>query len=492
MNQNQHKNPLLPTQDTPILNQNPNPKNNKKLPISTQTKLLIIKNLRIFRRQLSFFVYHLVLLSLVYLWMLFITYLVKHQSPMSRTTTFPPQPINTFKKCGDSSMDDTKNCLSLGIVIVDDSQKITYDSIESNVSLNELNKHVDFKDWISRAIYDLGNKLNLSQDDDIKVIYQGSDMEELYDQMQGFSEIKNMVSFCNEYDFFKNSTLSVNCGGLDYMGFEVDLNVYGIHYNYTRSMPNYLRNLGTPITNDVNSILLKKTIDESILNFHNEETHSFSIPYKPTKHCSNSYLIDDSQDPIKLSNKILTPNQEKQTKKNKINPTPVNVSPFSYELEMMNFPEGKNRLLDNFDSSSWFGSFFHMFIVLLSFVKFSQFIAKEKDKQLRKGLIPLGLNSFAYWFSWICCICAFDVLFVLLIIFGGMLCGFPLFTEINVLITFFLFISCFWSYRFLSILVTVLCSDYRSANKMYFSILVISIFLQGKFQYVCILLLLLS
>ena len=57
----------------------------------------------------------------------------------------------------------------------------------------------------------------------------------------------------------------------------------------------------------------------------------------------------------------------------------------------------------------------------------------------------------------------------------------PVFVEISVFLTFLVLVLCFWSYRFLSILVTVLCRDYNSANKINYIILIISIFLQGIF-----------
>lgn len=285
----------------------------RKLSVPYQIKLLITKNLRIFQRTPSFFIYHTTLLFLVYMWMLFITYLVKHQSPMSRTTTFPPQPINSFRKCGDSSLDEKSNCLSLGIVIVDDDP----DSLmfESQGIIGDENKGdaKGVKDWISRALYDMKMKFGLEGEKDLKIIYRGTNMEELYDEMGQFKQIKNMVSFCNGYDFFRNSTLSVECGGINYLNFELDLNVYGVHFNYTRLMPNYLRNLGTPILNDTNAIYLKQTIDESILNFYKEEPESqhFSIPYKPIKHCSRSEFIKTNQKP--KMNKILTDVSENST-----------------------------------------------------------------------------------------------------------------------------------------------------------------------------------
>jgi hypothetical protein len=153
---------------------------------------------------------------------------------------------------------------------------------------------------------------------------------------------------------------------------------------------------------------------------------------------------------------------------------------FEYDMRVMNYPKPVNRFIQKFDSSNQWGSFYYMFIILLSFVRFSQLLAKEKQHQLRKGLIPLGLNHFAYWFSWLICIALFDIVFTCLIVFGGMAFGFPMFKEIVFILPFLVVLLCLWSYRFLSVLITSFCDNYRSATKANYTILVISIFLQSK------------
>ena len=304
-------------------------------------------------------------------------------------------------------------------------------------------------------------------------------MAEVYDEMKKFSEIKSMISFCNNYNIFKNDTISLACDAAYFGQIGIDLNVYGVHYNSTKLAPNYLRDTGTPIKSDNNAIILKMSVDESIINYYREHPNSedyFSIPYNPVKICnkSNKKFLKQTK-----KNGILLSSSEIEAKLNEN----VNSDSFSYDFKIMDYPKPKNRFIEKFDSSNQWGSFYYMFIILLSYVKFAQYIAKEKDQQLRKGLIPLGLNHFAYWFSWLVCICTFDIFFTCCIVFGGMALGFPMFREVFFIMPFMIILFCLWSYRFLAILVITGCDNYRSATKTNYTILVVSIFLQGKRLY---------
>ena len=429
----------------------------KKLSLNNQIKLLTIKNLRIFQRNLSFFGYHAMIFLMVFLWMVLVSYLIKNQSSLVHTATFPSSSLEAFQKCGDSPLDNLDNCLSLGVILVNDSESET-------------------QDWIQKALYDLKQKHGLKQDSDIKIIYSGNKMEDVYDKMQDFSEIKSMLTFCNNYNIFKNSTMSLQCDSLSYGAMGVDVNVYGVHYNSTKLAPNYLRDTGTPIKSDNNAILLKMSVDESIINYYREHPSSdqyFTLPYNPVKTCSKK-SSSSAKNPKKTGGLLSSSEIKSQLD--------FEDSSFSYDFKIMDYPKPKNRFIEKFDSSNQWGSFYYMFIILLSFVKFAQYIAKEKDQKLRKGLIPLGLNHFSYWFSWIICIGVFDIFFTCCIVFGGMALGFPMFREIVFILPFIVILLCLWSYRFLAILVITACDNYRSATKANYTILVVSIFLQGKIK----------
>jgi hypothetical protein len=437
----------------------------KKLSVNKQINLLIIKNLRIFQRNLSFFGYHCLIFLLVFLWMILISYLIKNQSSLVQVATYKPTELVTYNKCGDSTMDQD-NCLTLGVVLVDE---------------NKLNPSTE--EWIERALYDLEMKYGLKEGQDMKVIYRGNQMEDLYDQMSQFSEIKSMISFCNQYNFFSNSTMTLSCDSANVSGMNVDLNLYGVHYNSTKLMPNYLRDTGTPIASDKNAILLKMAVDESIINFYREQPNShnmFSLPYNPVSRCSRTF--PNVKKMVKNS-ALLSPEQILSEMETAEESDMVGSGKFSYDLKMMDYPKPKNRFIEKFDSSNQWGSFYYMFIILLSFVKFAQYIAKEKQNQLRKGLIPLGLNHFAYWFSWLICIGIFDIIFTSCMVFGGMILGFPLFREVVFIMPFLVILFCLWSYRFLAVLVITCCDNYRSATKANYTILVVSIFLQSKVQF---------
>ena len=437
----------------------------KKLSLKQQIRLLITKNLRIFQRNLGFIWYHLTILIMIFLWMLLISYLIKNQSSLVHTESFPATSLDTFQKCGDSPIDKTTNCLSLGVVLIDE---------------NPLNPHTE--DWIEKAIYDVENKYNLIDEKDVKIIYRGKSMEDLYDIMQDYSEIRSMVTFCNQMNVFKNDTLTVACNSVNYSGFEIDVNVYGIHYNSTRLTPNYLRDTGTPIESDNNAILLKMSIDESIINYYREHSINddyFSLPFNPNKTCRKT-------NSVKPQNKYKSVSFLGRTEATEEIPEQIEASngnSFEYDLRIMDYPKPVNRFIQKFDSSNQWGSFYYMFMILLSFVKFSQLIAKEKQYQLRKGLIPLGLNHFAYWFSWLVCILIFDIIFALLIVLGGLALGFPIFREVVFVMPLIVILLCLWSYRFLSVLVITFCDNYRSATKANYTILVISIFLQSNYFY---------
>ena len=427
---------------------------NKNLSVSSQTWLLILKNLRIFKRNKGFFIFHLLLALGIFCWISLMNYLFKNQSALSKLTTFPPTSSLPFSKCGDSTLDPSSGCLTLGVVIVDQAPQAT-----------------PVQDWIQKALYTVKTKFGLEDNKDVQLIYSGSDMEALYDRIESFSKIKNIVSFCNNYDFFHNDTISVNCHQAEYSPFEMDINIYAVHFNYTSLMPSQLLNLNNPVSNDINAILLKQTIDEAILNFYDEQpqTHSFDLPYKPATQCSRVVPQATASSGQKLLRFTESPQK------------PVaDESGFSFEFNLMNFPAPPNRLISRFDASTQWGSFFYIFMILLSFNKFGQLISKEKDAHLRRGLVPLGLNHFAYWLSWLICICAFDVLFTLFFGLLGMIFGVPLFAEINLFIPFLVILLCFWSFRFLSVLITCLSHDYRSASKAYYLVMIISIFLQGK------------
>ena len=429
----------------------------RKLSVAGQIRVLMVKNLRIFQRNWGFFVFHLVLIVVIFCWMALLTYLIKNKSALVQNQVFDPVPLTTFKRCGESTLDPTDNCLTLGVVYVESGDK-----------------NPELEDWISRAKYHVEQRFSLKENVDTKVIYRGNSMAGLYDEMQKYSGILNMVTFCNDLEIVNNPSITLNCGKIDTDENSLDINVYGIHYNSTRLVPNSLRDSGTPIQADTNSILLKMAIDEAIINYYREEAHTssyFSLPFNPVRTCSRS--LPKTVRKVKRGS-FLNANEIKSQL------AESSGEGFEYDLQTMDYPKPKNRFIEKLDATNQWGSFFYIFVILLSFVKFAQLIAREKQQQLRKGLIPLGLNHFAYWFSWLACICSLDVILTFFMALMGFLLGFPLFNEIPIILPVLVFLFCLWSYRLLAVLVVTFCDNYRSATKMNYLVLIVSIFLQRK------------
>ena len=436
------------------------------------------------------------ILAAVLGWMILISYLMRNQSSLVRVKSYTPETLGGFNKCKGKQ---TK-CLTLGVALVDQDPS------------------VPVKDWIDEAISSISNKYGLEKEKDYKMLYRGSNYEDLYDKMQEFDEIKSMVTFCNDFLFFQNSTMSLSCDEATYSFFSLDVNLYGIHYNSTVLAPNFLRDTGTPIESDRNAILLKQTIDQVIINHFDPSRLSIKErilgrrEQKPV--CRARYAKNEDVSVSKLltpesvrarvfaDDEILeTVRSEKEANlkfekaveggsTDSASPGSERVfqegedsgadSGFEYDISIMNYPKPKNRFIDKFDSSNEWGSFFYLFIILLSYIKFAQLIAREKDQKLRKGLIPLGLSNFSYWTSWLGVIMVFDMIFIAILIGLGAAIGFPIFVEITPVLTYSVLLLCLWTYRFLAVLVVVCTDDFRAASKANYTVLIVSLFLQSK------------
>ena len=474
-------------------------KSAKRLSNTQQFGLLYKKNLRVFARNPGFFIYHVVILAAVLGWMILISYLMRNQSSLVRVKSYSPETLGGFSKC---KVKDTK-CLTLGVALVDEDPSVAV------------------KDWIDEAISSISNTYGLEKEKDYKMLYRGSNYEELYDEMQEFDEIKSMVTFCNEFLFFQNSTMSLSCDEATYSFFSLDVNLYGIHYNSTVLAPNFLRDTGTPIESDRNAILLKQTIDQVIINhfdparlsmkerilgkrerepicrarFGGKEDVSGSKLLTPESVRARVFADEEifeagrseKEANLKAENGEdgveggltggVSPDSERVFRKPEES---VADSGFEYDISIMNYPKPKNRFIDKFDSSNEWGSFFYLFIILLSYIKFAQLIAREKDQKLRKGLIPLGLSNFSYWTSWLGVIMIFDMIFIAILIGLGAAIGFPIFVEITPVLTYSVLLLCLWTYRFLAVLVVVCTDDFRAASKANYTVLIVSLFLQSK------------
>ena len=386
-----------------------------------QTRILLRKNLLVFQRRRSFLYLQVFFVIFIYLFGLFINYLVLNESVLNKTQVYDPRPIPAFSRCANPG----KSCLTLGYVIYSNSEK---DSIEP---------------WITNAIRRVQDQLQLDPEKDVAKIYQGDDMAQISQAFDSLHEVKSLILFCNDKDIFKNDQIDIKCTQVTLKGFPLfHANIYGLLYNQTAIAPSYLLDPTTPLLTDTNSIILKKIIDESIIKDNRAE-------HAPQSSADNTFAEDEE---------------------------------FSLDLKLMSFPKPKSNFVTKFDAMTILGSLLYLFVILISFSQYTKIFSQEKTNRLRKGLIPYGLSSVAYWLSWIIFALVFNLIFALYFVGMGYLFKVVTFYEVPLPITISLFYVTLMAYTFLAILITSICEDYRSANKLAYTIFVLSMFMQMYFS----------
>ena len=411
-----------------------------------QIGILLNKTFTFLNRKWGFYLFHFILAPLVLIFVIFMNWNVSSQSILNQEAFYKPRKLGDFQKC------TNENCLSLGAVLLSqDSQK-------------------EEREWITHVIEQLKVRFDLTEEGGFKRLYKGDVPKEIQKTLDKEGEIMNVVYFCNDYDIYRNATLSVNCERLNAFKFyNMNLNIYGLAYNQTKIAPSFIEDFNIPMKVDENSILLKKTIDEILVKYYREKelreegvgfsksnlTHSFenSIP---------SYTNYGKEESLPLYNST-------EYKGN---------SSLSYEFELMDYMKPKTNFLMHFDASTNWGSFFFIFIILLSFSQMTKIIAQEKDRKLRRGLIPFGLSGLSHWVSWIIYILIFNVVFTLFTMLVGYIMSVVMFKEGPFFINFLILFSTSLAYSGLSLLIVSCTNEYKTANRMTYTIIVISIFLQ--------------
>lgn len=386
-----------------------------------QTRILLRKNFLIFKRRRSFFYLHFFFVIFVYLFGLFINYLVVNESVLTKTETYEPLTNPSFSRCESNAA----GCLTLGYVI--------YSATEND----------SVAPWITTAIGRLQQKLQLNPDTELVKVYQGDDMEKIGKVFDTFSEIKSLIFFCNNKDIYKKDNLDVRCDQIS-LGSRLSLNtnIYGLIYNQTAISPSYLVDPNTPLMVDTNSIILKQVIDESIINGNRADHFQQSD--------IDSNFADDDD--------------------------------FNLDLQILSYPKPKSNFVRKFDAMTVLGSLLYLFVILISFSQYTKIFSQEKTYRLRKGLIPYGLSAFAYWASWIIFALIFNLIFTLYFVGLGYFFKVVTFYEVPPVITVTLFYATLMAYTFMAILITTVCEDYRSANKVAYTIFVLSMFMQMYFS----------
>ena len=219
-----------------------------------QTRILLNKTLMFLRRKWNFYAYHLLIIPLSFFWIAYVNYLIATKSVLQEEIAFQPQKLNTFDRCS------LKDCLPLGIV------------------LYSKNQDAPVKQWINDALAHVKQKLDLKGPDDVKVLYNGSDTDDIERAMNKYSEVSNVLYFCNEYPMFDNDLLTLDCERFKSPSIgSFDVTMYGVAYNQTKISPNFLKNYNIPMNIDKNSVLLKKVMDEFIINYYRKDS-SYFIP----------------------------------------------------------------------------------------------------------------------------------------------------------------------------------------------------------------------
>lgn len=377
-----------------------------------QIQILTRKNLAIFTRKKSLIIFHITIVLFLFMWIKYTNFLLASESVMFKTEKYDPYNLPEFKRCSPKS-----DCTNLGII---------YFSEKDSDPINP---------WITDALESIKKRLNLNEESDIKVMYKGDNLKELGDSFDQFKEIKSVLLFCNKHKFMNNASISFNCDRINSMGvFNLDLNIYGLIYNQTALAPNLLKDPNTPMKIDTNAILLKKVIDESIIQ-------------------NNRFEFGEEEH-----------------------------SNFELDIKLSSYPKPKLPIFNKFDSLTVWASFHYMFLILLSFTQFVKIISQEKQNSLRKGLEPYGLSAFSYWISWILFALILNGCFTLIIAIIGYFFNALTFTEVPFLLVSLLLFSTMTAYSFLAIVITTCCDDYRSASKVAYTIFIASLFLQIFFS----------
>lgn len=261
-----------------------------------------------------------------------------------------------------------------------------------------------------------------------------------------------------------------NCDKYRSLADETLMFYYGVAYNQTELIPSFVRDVNLPLKVDTNSILLKKTIDEFLVGYQRAHQkldsweNKIQNIYNKVGFGPDSYIVHDS----------------KLRAKRAFNST-VEISGddiFKYDFDMMSYLKPKLSFLALFDVSVVYGSFFFIFIILLAFSQFMKLMAVEKDQKLRKSLIPFGLSGLSYWSNYIIFALVFNLILSIFIFMLGFCMRITVFVEAPAFIIFFVIFVTSLAYSFLAMVIVAYSDDFKTANKITYTLIITSIFLQ--------------
>ena len=187
------------------------------MPDRRQQVLILLKKNFLQITQNKVFIYSHVFITLVmFMFLVFTDFLFKHYTAYLRTVKYNLEPLKSFKRCS------SPNCLNLGLAILSQKNNKT-------------------KKWINNTIKDIKSELNLNSDADVQMVYKGNDIFEIDKRMEKFSQVQNMVYFCNDWFFVKNNNFEFSCDKIEVRGWKVlGMHSYLIAYNSTNLFPSFI------------------------------------------------------------------------------------------------------------------------------------------------------------------------------------------------------------------------------------------------------------
>lgn len=229
--------------------------------------------------------------------------------------------------------------------------------------------------WTEYAINYVARSNNLDRSRDIKFLGQINDPSQFYSHLQLHPNQTNYgVIFCTSQWPIADNTLSLPCTFSKLAGKKMVF--YSIIYNWTLTFKSpFLQEFKTPYPKDPDLLRLKTSIDNGLVSFFKQ--HSIA---EASVDISNQTNAEQAAQVANLSES----SEPKEFMK----------------AEYQDYPKVPTRLEQGLDIFSQYGSFYFLLPIMLLYVLTINDILKEKQKKLRQGICVMGVTHYIYWLSW--------------------------------------------------------------------------------------------
>jgi ABC-type multidrug transport system ATPase subunit len=216
-----------------------------------------------------------------------------------------------------------------------------------------------------------------------------------------------------------------------------EFNFYTIVYNFTNLPNGFLDTFNSPLPSDPKLLRLKMLVDNAYLSY-------YSI-------MKNQTIFEE--DIPKLKNIFSQP-----------------------------FPSPPSRFNSNSKISSAMGSFYLYFPPMILFAILLLDLVKEKESMLKNYTNLYGLSNLGYWLSWfIIAIISSSFVSFLIVILGKFIFYYDIFTNVNGLVSFYLFFLFSLSMQVLAMFFSCMINSTSSATTFTYSVILIGIVVQCFF-----------